>query len=131
MSAYDDLLVAKRQLAWDMVQHSQLAHPEVQEFFGLSPASEDVLLREHADSHERFGEVRHLTGNIEALSAIASVIACRGILKAHDDSADDSDVEEWTALFGAMLAVSTTAILANLVDRGLLTPATLEGHRHG
>lgn len=127
MSMQDDLLVAKRQLAWDMVQHSQIAQPEMQVFFGLNPASEDVLRQEHTDSHARQDEVRHLSGHIEILSAIAAGIACRGILNSQYDFSQE---EEQTALFGALLAVSTSAIVANLVDRQLLVPAPLEGHRH-
>jgi hypothetical protein len=113
-----ELLALKRQLAWDMVQHADLADPESQRRFGLSPASMEVLKVEHRAAHVRLAHVLPFYERIKTLSALAATIAKPLILELLDEILDDTERD---ARFGALLTIASTAVLSDLLDKGLVT----------
>lgn len=70
-----DFRVEKRQMTWDMIAHEEMLRPSVQQIFGLSPASRDVLDMEHADSDDRLELVVPIHERIKYLCGIGSGIA--------------------------------------------------------
>lgn len=122
-----DLLVLKRQLAWDMVNHSDLKKPENQARFGLSPSSSDVTKQEHVDSHFRMARVMPCYQRLAAIGALAATIVDEGILDALEDCPDD---DERRAKIGGMLTITAVAAISDLIDKGLLVPAYLGEHFH-
>ncbi|MFE9834062.1 hypothetical protein ACFYP4_02765 [Streptomyces sp. NPDC005551] len=114
-----ELLVLKRQLAWDMVQHADLFDPEKQERIGLRPASPEVLHREHEDAHIRFAQVLPCYDRVMTLSGVAALLARETVRDLGDESHDD---DERNALAGALFTCVTTAVISDLIDKGYLTP---------
>lgn len=122
-----DLLVLKRQLAWDMVNHADLKSPENQARFGLSPSSPDVTKQEHADSHFRIAHVMPCYQRLKNIGALAATLLDEGILNALEDCPDD---DERRAIIGGMLTITAVAAISDLIDKGLLVPTYLGEHFH-
>lgn len=112
----------KRQLVWDLVSHNQIPNPTVQEFFDLSPASEDVLHLEHMASHDRMDRIISVYPRIKLVSALASQIVARGILNSHGDVS-----ESYLHLLDCAALACSVAVVADLVDIGLLVYPSPEG----
>ncbi|MFI0265672.1 hypothetical protein [Streptomyces luteogriseus] len=120
-----ELLALKRQLVWDMVQHSDLADPENQLKFGLSPASQEVMRKEHEAAHIRIAGVFPFYGRIQTLSGLAALVVKPLILDLLDVTLDE---EERDAKIGALFTIASTAILADLIDKELVVWNLQERH---
>lgn len=117
------LLALKRQLVWDMVQHSDLLDPDNQRRFGLSPASREVMEAEHRASHIRLATVLPVYGRIKTLSALAASVAWPLILELLGEEFDESERE---ARAGALFTIAATAVLSDLIDKGLVVSKVQE-----
>lgn len=114
--------VLRRQLFWDMYAHHQAKDPEVQKKIGIGPASPEVMDMEHTASHDRLDGLCCLPLHIRYLSGIAASLTVGGILDVPDEESRQEIVDQ----YGSLFSVATTAIVADLVSRGLLVPAFLE-----
>jgi hypothetical protein len=112
-----ELIALKRQLVWDMVQHHDLISPENQKKFGLNPASSEVMAAEHRASHFRFAQVLPLYDRIKTLSGIAALVVKPIMLELLDEFLDD---EERDARLGVLFSIATSAVVADLIDKGLV-----------
>lgn len=117
-----ELLAKRRQLTWDMFCHDHfyLQQPDVDFYqrIGLTHASDEVLDMEHTASHDRLNSVGMLAGRIHTLAGLAGEIAAKGMLDPHDE-----DTEEVAPMWASLIGIGATAIIAELVDSGLLIPA--------
>lgn len=118
-----DLVALHRQLTWDTVWHGQLYDKEILEHFGLAPTSEEVLDKEHEESHRRLEMTYPYNERIRILSALVARIARKGILDPQDGEPLEEDLLTHLSI---SLAICSTAIVADLIDKGLLKPTMPE-----
>lgn len=117
-----------RRLAWDIVKHEALMEPGMQERFGLSPASTDVMEREHDEADDRLARVYPLYPQIMLEGVIAAQVAHTGILNSPNPSlAEDVD----PGVLSLLVASSCFAVVMGLVDSGFLVPNFSEVHFDG
>jgi hypothetical protein len=120
-----DLLATKRQLTWDMFTHEHFYQSGDFDFYklmGLMRASEEVRDMEHVASHDRLEALTLIVGRIQILAGLAGEIAARGML-----DPQDSDRDEVAPQWASLICIGATAIIADLVDKGLLIPGTAGG----
>lgn len=113
-----DFRVEKRQMTWDMIAHEEMYSPDVQQVFGLSPASRDVLDMEHAASDDRLEAVTPIYRRIKHLCGIGSAIAHRAMLN-YPELQTESDHDP--AVIGVVATALTTAVVTSLIHEGLIS----------
>lgn len=113
----DDLRVLQRQFVWDMINHQQVVDPDMQKYFGLQPASTEVLEMEHTASHQRMGAILPVYGRVRALCAVATGVANRAILSYYGDGEDDG---MYTQAIDLVASALTLAVIADLIDKRML-----------
>lgn len=124
-----DFRALKRQITWDMINHPDMYRAEVQEKFGLAPASEDVLDMEHAASDRRLFALNPVYPRVRKLTSLASTVAHQAMLNNYGVSDSDDDNSQALAVVGTVCMALTTAVLASLLEEGLIVLGQ-EGHIH-
>jgi hypothetical protein len=118
--------ILTRRLAWDTLPCGDV--PDLLGKLGLTPASEDGDVIEHADSHRRIAMVTPLEPFLMKSSEILAAIVTRAM----SDSAGITDsmgdgLSQFTAQNAEVSLCSARAVIAQLIDEGILmyTPAAL------
>jgi hypothetical protein len=123
----EEVTALRRQLTWDMLCHFQLDDPDIRARFGMTPTSDEVVRKEHEESDRRLKSTLPLYERITVLASLAAGITHRGILEPPDDALiGDDDLKH----LGIVLTICSNAIVADLIDKGLLTPGTPEDQRY-
>lgn len=106
-----------RKLVWDMIDHGYVPDPDVQRYFGLQPASFDVLQMEEDESIRRLAAVLPVHDRIRELCGMATLVGHRVIVS----YLSGDEHEEWAkAVVGVVSGALATAVIAELIDDGLL-----------
>lgn len=107
-----------RKMIWDIFPCP--AQPDVIERMGLVPSSEGGAALEHAASHRRLNRLLPIVDSLELLSAVAGELVGRTILE-HQGIDIGTDLENPYLDHYIRASVGTTvAVVANLVDYGIL-----------
>lgn len=107
-----------RKMIWDIFPCP--IQTEVIERMGLVPSSEGGAALEHAASHRRLNRLVPIVDSLELLSAVAGELVGRTILE-HQGTDIGTDLEnQYLDQFIRASVGTTVAVVANLVDYGIL-----------
>lgn len=113
-------MLAKR-LLWDIVPCPQV--PGMIPLMKLNPDSPDVAEMEHRASHDRLALVVPLKEMLDLLGPIVSGITASAMLVNSGISADEEAAVALQRHHSSVLRAGMVAVLANLLDMGIITYA--------
>jgi hypothetical protein len=117
---YTPQMLVKR-LLWDIVPCPQV--PQMIPLMKLSPESPDVAEMEHRASHERLAQVLPLKEMLDVLGPLVSGITASAMLVNSGISADEETAVALQRHHSSVLRAGMVAVLANLLDMGIITYA--------
>jgi hypothetical protein len=117
---YTPEMLVKR-LLWDIVPCSQV--DDMVPLMNLSPESSDVRDMEHRASHERLAQVLPLKEMLDILGPLVSGITASAMLVNSGISADEKTAAALQRHHSSVLRSGLVAVLANLLDMGIITYA--------
>jgi hypothetical protein len=116
----EDMII--KRLLWDLAPHKEIER--IAEYLRLQPASEEILDKEHYDSHERLERV-FIIGQPLGMLALVSARVTMATMNVMNDAAeampvDSEDFTDAVDKLEMVLGNAALAMIAQLVDWGLL-----------
>lgn len=109
--------ILKRRLAWDILPCPTV--PKYIKLLGMVPGSDGGDELEHVQSHHRINRLAPIVQDVDAYSQLAGEVAGRAILE-NQGIEIEAQSEEQIQHYSALVTGSTRAVIANLIDNGVL-----------